>query len=95
MKPKLGSKLADKLMDLANFTAGTLVIGQLISGRPFNWTIAGLGLESGLPFTALPSCYTIGWVITDVAIDRHARGDRGRRCDHGRYRDSTRAAGAP
>jgi len=44
MKPKLGSKLADKLMDLANFTAGALVIGQLISGRPFNWAIAGLGL---------------------------------------------------
>lgn len=44
MKPKLGSKLADKLMDLANFTAGALIIGQLISGRPFNWAIAGLGL---------------------------------------------------
>jgi len=44
MKPGLGAKLADKLMDLANFTAGALVIGQLISGRPFNWTIAGLGL---------------------------------------------------
>lgn len=44
MKAKLGSKLADKLMDLANFTAGALIIGQLISGRPFNWAIAGLGL---------------------------------------------------
>jgi len=43
MKPGLGAKLADKLMDLANFTAGALVIGQLISGHPFNWTIAGLG----------------------------------------------------
>lgn len=40
----LASTLADKLMDLANFTAGALIIGQLISGRPFNWTIVGLGL---------------------------------------------------
>lgn len=46
MKPwqNLASKLADKLMDLANFTAGALIIGQLISGRPFDWAIAGLGL---------------------------------------------------
>lgn len=46
MRPwqNLASKLADKLMDLANFTAGALIIGQLISGRPFDWTIAGLGL---------------------------------------------------
>lgn|GEM_PF-7041793 len=43
MKPKLGTKLSDKLMDLANFTVGALVIGQLISGRPFHWGIAGLG----------------------------------------------------
>ena len=43
MKHGLRGKLADKLMDLANFTAGALVIGQLISGRPFHWGIAGLG----------------------------------------------------
>ncbi|MCR4404550.1 MAG: hypothetical protein NUW06_04640 [Candidatus Acetothermia bacterium] len=46
MRPwqNLAGKLADKLMDLANFTAGALIIGQLISGRPFDWTIAALGL---------------------------------------------------
>jgi len=37
------AKIADKLMDAGNIAFGALVIGQLISGQPFNWTLALLG----------------------------------------------------
>ena len=37
------SRMADKLMDAGNIAFGALVIGQLISGQPFNWTLALLG----------------------------------------------------
>jgi len=33
------AKIADKLMDAGNIAFGALVIGQLISGQPFNWTL--------------------------------------------------------
>jgi len=36
-------KMADKLMDAGNISFGALVIGQLIGGQPFNWTLAFLG----------------------------------------------------
>ena len=37
-------RLADKLMDLANYTVGALVIAQFINRKTFDWTIAWLGL---------------------------------------------------
>ena len=37
-------KLADKLMDAGNITFAALSVGQLLSGRPFRWDIAALGL---------------------------------------------------
>ncbi len=35
--------MADKLMDAGNIAFGALVVGQLISGQPFDWTLAFLG----------------------------------------------------
>ncbi len=42
MTPKQREVLAEKLMDVANFAAGALLIGQIIS-KEFNWiwTVAG------------------------------------------------------
>ncbi len=36
-------KLADKLMDAGNITFAALIVGQILSGQPFNWWLAGLG----------------------------------------------------
>lgn len=36
-------KLADKLMDAGNITFAALIVGQVISGQPFNWVIAIAG----------------------------------------------------
>jgi hypothetical protein len=43
-------KLADKLMDAGNITFAALIVGQLISGRPFNWGIAALGAVAWVGF---------------------------------------------
>lgn len=37
-------KFSDKLMDIANLTAGGLVIGQFISGQPFQIRLAVAGV---------------------------------------------------
>lgn len=36
-------RLSDKLMDAGNITFGALIVGQLISDRPFNWILAVAG----------------------------------------------------
>ena len=40
----VGSHLGDKLMDTGNLVFGALVVGQLLSGQPYNWwlTLGGL-----------------------------------------------------
>lgn len=45
MNPKQREVLAEKLMDVANYAAGALLIGQIIS-KEFNlwWTLAGLAI---------------------------------------------------
>jgi hypothetical protein len=43
-------KLADKLLDAGNITFGALVLGQLLSGQPFRWEFAILGLFAGIGF---------------------------------------------
>lgn len=37
-------KVAEKLMELGNVAAGALLFGQALSGSPFNFTLAFLGL---------------------------------------------------
>lgn len=37
------SRMADKLMDAGNIAFGALVVGQMISGQPFDWALAFLG----------------------------------------------------
>lgn len=43
-------KLSDKLLDAGNITFGALVVGQLLSGQPFRWEFAILGLFAGIGF---------------------------------------------
>jgi len=50
-------KLADKLMDAGNITFAALIVGQLVSGRPFSWVIAVLGAVAWVGF------YLWAWAV--------------------------------
>lgn len=50
-------KLADKLMDAGNITFAALIVGQLLSGQPFNWVVAALGFVFWLWF------YITGYLV--------------------------------
>jgi len=43
-------KLADKLLDAGNIVFGALIVGQLLSGKPFDWGVALLGLGAWVVF---------------------------------------------
>lgn len=43
-------KLSEKLMDAGNITFAALIVGQLLSSRPFNWVIAALGAVARMGF---------------------------------------------
>jgi len=44
------AKLADKLMDAGNITFAALIVGQILSARPFRWEVAVLGFIAWLGF---------------------------------------------
>jgi len=43
---RLAELVPDKLMDVANYAFGALIVGQFVGGKPFSWiiTVAGLGI---------------------------------------------------
>ena len=57
--PEWKDRLADKLMDLANYTVGALVIAQFINIKTFDFTIAWLGLGFWVALYAIS--FNLSW----------------------------------
>ena len=57
IKPEFRLILSEKLMDLGNLVAATLVFGQFLSGKEFSVIIFMAGL------TLMTVCYVISYVV--------------------------------
>ena len=58
IKPEFRSQLSEKLMDLGNFVAAALVLGQFVSGREFSMVLFAIGI------ILMVACYLISYIVS-------------------------------